>query len=87
MIKSSGLGFSYCRKSTRVKDKSVEDSVGYQHQAIDQYGKQNGIKIVKQFSDVGYLGKTLECPELKEMVEYLRSTETKIDYLLDRYVW
>lgn len=49
------LAISYCRKSTRVKGKSVEESVGYQQQAIKHYAKQKGVNIVREFSDVGFL--------------------------------
>ena len=68
------LAISYCRKSTKIKGKSVEESVGYQQQEI---------------SDVGYSGRNTDRPELKEMVEYLRNTEIEIEeliiYSIDRF--
>ena len=80
---------SYCRKSTRVKGKSVEESVGYQQQAIQEYANKNGIYIVKEFSDVGYSGKNIDRPELIEMLGYLKSSEQRIDeliiYSIDRF--
>jgi DNA invertase Pin-like site-specific DNA recombinase len=89
MSKEQRLAISYCRKSTKLKDKTVEESVGYQQQAIRQYAKRNGIEIVREFSDIGYSGKTLDRPELQEMVEYLKNTELKIDeliiYSIDRF--
>lgn len=76
------LGISYCRKSTMVKGKSIEENVGYQRQLIQEYAIQNRIHIVREFSDVGYSGKNADRPELTEIVEYLKSSEKKIDELV-----
>ena len=89
MTHNSRLAISYCRKSTKIKDKSVDESVGYQRQAIREYAKYNGISIVMEFSDVGYSGKNTDRPELQEMIEYLRNTNERIDeliiYSIDRF--
>jgi DNA invertase Pin-like site-specific DNA recombinase len=76
------LAISYCRKSTKVKGKSVEESIGYQQESIKQYAKQKGLNIVREFSDIGYSGKNTDRPELREMVEYLKYTEEKIEELI-----
>ncbi|MGG3942807.1 recombinase family protein [Peribacillus psychrosaccharolyticus] len=89
MATEQRLAISYCRKSTKVKGKSVEESVGYQQQEINNYAKQKGLEIIRKFSDVGYSGKNTNRPELQEMVEYLRTTEMKIEeliiYSIDRF--
>lgn len=83
------LAISYCRKSTKIKGKSVEESVGYQQQEIKNLAKQKGLEIIREFSDVGYSGRNTDRPELKEMVEYLRNTEIEIEeliiYSIDRF--
>ncbi|WP_394138483.1 recombinase family protein [Cytobacillus oceanisediminis] len=83
------LAISYCRKSTRVRGKSIEESVGYQQQTIRQYATRNGVQIVKEFSDVGVSGKDNERPELKEMILYLKTTTKEINelimYSIDRF--
>ncbi len=89
MATEQRLAISYCRISTKVKGKSVEESVGYQQQEINNYAKQKGLELIREFSDVGYSGKNTDRPELKEMVEYLRYTELKIEeliiYSIDRF--
>lgn len=82
MSENNKLAISYCRKSTKIKNKSVEESIGYQRQAIMEYAKNNGIHIVREFSDVGYSGKNLDRPELKEMIDFLKTTHLKIDELI-----
>lgn len=47
MASKQRLAISYCRKSSRVKGKSVEESVGYQQQEINNYAKQKGIEIIR----------------------------------------
>ncbi|MGD6842198.1 recombinase family protein [Bacillus infantis] len=89
MDEKNKLAISYCRKSTRVKGKSVEESVGYQQEAINQYARKNGIQIVKGFSDVGVSGKDTNRPELQEMIHFLKTTNEKISeliiYSIDRF--
>ena len=82
MATEQKLAISNCRKSTRVKDKSLEENVDYQQQVINQYADQNGLLIKRQFSDVGYSGKNISRPELQEMLNYLYYTNEKIDQLL-----
>ncbi|MFD2970978.1 recombinase family protein [Peribacillus deserti] len=55
-------------------------------QAIKEYEKYYGISIVREFSDVGYSGKSVERPELQEMVEYLRNTDKKIVELIIYFI-
>lgn len=49
MSENKRLAISYCRKSTKIKNKSVEESIGYQQQAISEYARNNGIHIVREF--------------------------------------
>jgi DNA invertase Pin-like site-specific DNA recombinase len=80
---------SYSRKSTKVKDKSIEESVSYQSHAINEYAVRNGFTIIKDFNDVGYSGKNTERPELKDMLTFLETTENRIHeliiYSIDRF--
>lgn len=71
---------TYARKSVKVKGTSPEKSVSYQQVTMDDYAKRQGLKILKKYSDIGYSGKNLERPELKEM--YMDLQTNKVDYLL-----
>ena len=82
MFENNKLAISYCRKSTKIKNKSVEESIGYQRQDIMENAKNKVIHIVREFSDVGYSGKNLDRPELKEMIDFLKTTHLKIDELI-----
>lgn len=89
MATDQRLAIGYCRKSTKIKGKSVEESVGYQLKEIKNLAKQKGLEIIREFSDVGYSGRNTDRPELKEIVEYLRNTEIEIEeliiYSIDRF--
>lgn len=71
---------TYARKSVKVKGNSPQKSVSYQQVTMDEYAKKQGLKILKKYSDIGYSGKNLERPELKEMYRDLQSN--KVNYLL-----
>lgn len=82
------LVISYCRKSTKTKDKSVEESVAYQKEAIRKYVEQNGLILLKEYNDVGFSGKDDNRPGLQEMLTFLKTTQLIIDevviYSIDR---
>jgi len=70
----------YCRKSIIVKGMSVEESVGYQQQAVQNYAETNGITITKFYNDIGFTGTNMNRPELQDMLADLKTAP--VDYLL-----
>lgn len=59
-----------------------KESILYQEKVMEEYCERNNIEIVRQFSDIGYSGKTIQRPELLEMLELIESEEVEIDVLL-----
>lgn len=76
------LAYAYGRKSILINNMSKEDSVNYQKSTIEEYANQHNIYIEKFFSDVGYSGKNTDRPDLQEMLQCLKTSKKKIDYLL-----
>jgi DNA invertase Pin-like site-specific DNA recombinase len=76
------LAISYCRKSTHDKERSEADNIAYQQLKIDEYAERRGLKIIKNFSDVGYSGVNLNRPGIQELLDYLYTTSEQIDELI-----
>ncbi|MGE7660255.1 hypothetical protein ACQKL6_00925 [Peribacillus sp. NPDC097197] len=45
MSENNRLAISYYRKSTKIKNKSVEEIIGYPRQVKSEYARNNGIHI------------------------------------------
>ncbi|MFD2446708.1 hypothetical protein ACFSO7_22475 [Bacillus sp. CGMCC 1.16607] len=48
---------TYARKSIKVKDLSIEDSVSYQQVKMDTYAKEHKLEIIKSSMMLGIQGK------------------------------
>lgn len=71
---------TYSRKSIIPKHEDISAAIGYQEHSMQEYADQNNMIIRARFNDIGYSGKTLERPELIEMLEYIE--HNPVDVLL-----
>ena len=75
------IAIKYKRLSTRDKQ-----DVAMQDKAIDDYCERQGIKIIKEYSDIGVSGSKESRPQFDLMLEDMRAGlfDTIIVYKLDR---
>ena len=66
------LGFSYLRLSNEEAQNGESSSITNQRMMIENYCRQNGIKLVREFSDDGYSGGNFDRPAFQEMMRHLQ---------------
>jgi len=72
------LAFAYLRLSNEEAREGESSSIGNQHMMIQNYCKQNGITLVREFSDDGYSGGNFNRPGFKEMLKQLEQGKANL---------
>ena len=65
------LGFAYLRLSNEEAQGSESSSITNQRMIVQNYCKQNGITLVREFGDDGYSGGNFDRPAFQEMMRQL----------------
>ena len=65
------LGFSYLRLSKEEAQSGESSSITNQRMIVQNYCKQNGIVLVREFVDDGYSGGNFDRPAFQEMLQQL----------------
>ena len=65
------LGFAYFRLSIEEADKGESSSITNQRMIVQNYCRQNGITLVREFADDGYSGGNFDRPGFREMMRLL----------------
>ena len=66
------LGFAYLRLSNEEAQGGESSSITNQRMIVQNYCKQNGITLVREFVDDGYSGGNFDRPAFQEMMKQLR---------------
>lgn len=67
----NSLAFSYLRLSKEEAQKSESTSIASQRLVVENYCKQNGITLVREFTDDGYSGANFNRPGFQRMMNEL----------------
>ena len=62
------LGFAYLRLSNEEAQGGESSSITNQRMIVQNYCKQNGITLVREFVDDGYSGGNFDWPAFQEMM-------------------
>lgn len=65
------LGFAYFRLSIEEANKGESSSITNQRMIVQNYCRQNGITLVREFADDGYSGGNFDRPGFQEMMRQL----------------
>ena len=65
------LGFAYFRLSIEEANKGESSSITNQRMIVQNYCRQNGIVLVREFADDGYSGGNFDRPGFQEMMRQL----------------
>ncbi|MFJ7858025.1 recombinase family protein [Peribacillus sp. NPDC097206] len=77
------IGISYCRKSIKPKGAfDDKESILFQEERCVKYCEQHAIELAYRFSDIGYSGKTINRPELQQMLALIESGKEEITDLI-----
>lgn len=76
------IGISYSRRASNENTKLSAETDQYQQAEVERYAKENQIKLIKRFSDIGYSGLNTNRPALQEMLTLLRDSSQHINTLL-----
>ena len=66
------LGFAYLRLSNEEAQGGESSSITNQRMIVQNYCKQNGISLVREFVDDGYSGGNFDRPAFQEMMKQLQ---------------
>ena len=66
------LGFAYLRLSNEEAQGGESSSITNQRMIVQNYCKQNGITLVREFVDDGYSGGNFDRPAFQEMMKQLQ---------------
>ena len=66
------LGFAYLRLSNEEAQGGESSSITNQRMIVQNYCKQNGITLVREFADDGYSGGNFDRPAFQEMMKQLQ---------------
>lgn len=66
------LGFSYLRLSNEEAQGGESSSITNQRMIVQNYCRQNGITLVREFVDDGYSGGNFDRPAFQEMMRQLQ---------------
>ncbi len=72
------LAFAYLRLSNEEAREGESSSIGNQRMMIQNYCKQNGITLVREFSDDGYSGGNFDRPAFQEMLRQLQQGKANL---------
>lgn len=70
-IEQKMLAFAYLRLSKEEAQKGESSSISNQRMIVENYCKQNGITLVREFMDDGYSGGNFDRPGFQEMMSAL----------------
>ncbi|SEH43251.1 hypothetical protein SAMN05192559_101358 [Halobacillus karajensis] len=75
--------FLYYRKSIDFGNSwSPVQRIVHQDKVLFHYCSSNNLKVIKRFSDLGYLGSPFQRPELLQISKILEKPKNKVDLLL-----
>ena len=77
------LGFAYLRLSNEEAQGGESSSITNQRMIVQNYCKQNGITLVREFVDDGYSGGNFDRPAFQEMMKQLRQGKKSYEYYLE----
>ena len=66
------LGFAYLRLSNEEAQSGESSSITNQRMIVENYCKQNDIKLVREFADDGYSGGNFDRPAFQDMMRHLQ---------------
>ncbi len=72
------LGFAYLRLSNEEAQGGESSSITNQRMIVENYCKQNGITLVREFVDDGYSGGNFNRPGFKEMLRQLEQGKANL---------
>ena len=72
------LGFAYLRLSNEEAQGGESSSITNQRMIVENYCKQNGITLVREFVDDGYSGGNFDRPGFKEMLKQLEQGKANL---------
>ena len=72
------LGFAYLRLSNEEAQGGESSSITNQRMIVQNYCKQNGITLVREFVDDGYSGGNFNRPGFKEMLRQLEQGKANL---------
>ena len=72
------LGFAYLRLSNEEAQGGESSSITNQRMIVENYCKQNGITLVREFVDDGYSGGNFNRPGFKEMLKQLEQGKANL---------
>lgn len=72
------LAFSYLRLSNEEAKNGESSSIASQRLIIENYCRQNGITLVREFVDDGYSGGNFDRPGFQEMIRQLEAGQVKL---------
>ncbi|MBD5160775.1 MAG: recombinase family protein [Oscillibacter sp.] len=72
------LGFAYLRLSNEEAQGGESSSITNQRMIVENYCKQNGITLVREFVDDGYSGGNFNRPGFKEMLKQLEQGKASL---------
>lgn len=72
------LGFAYLRLSNEEAQGGESSSITNQRMIVENYCKQNGITLVREFVDDGYSGGNFNRPSFKEMLKQLEQGKANL---------
>ena len=75
--------FCYYKKSVKsVGRSSAVETIVHQDRVLSDYCKTNELKVIKRFSDLGYLGSPLRRSELIQMSKLVEKPKCPVDLLV-----
>lgn len=72
------LGFAYLRLSNEEAQGGESSSITNQRMIVQNYCRQNGITLVREFVDDGYSGGNFDRPAFQEMLRQLRQGKANL---------
>lgn len=76
------VGITYARSARELGTENRGNSVRNQQLELEKYALENKIRLIRNFSDVGYSGNSLDRPGLFAMFDFLKNESQHVDVLL-----